>query len=58
MGRRAYEIRFFRCPGCANIFSASKLEHQTTNGHIKTIWCPFCKKDMDMTQVDREPLRK
>jgi hypothetical protein len=60
MGRKAYQIRYFRCIGCGNVFTASKWDssHGSGNGHIKTIWCPFCNEDMDMRQIDSEELRR
>lgn len=58
MGRKAYEIRFFRCPGCGNTLTASKWEYGTHRGHVKTMWCPFCKADKDMKQTDKDVIRK
>lgn len=60
MGRRAYEIRYFKCVGCGNAFPASMSE-QFIKGilrHTITMWCPFCKGEMDMKQVDAEKMRK
>lgn len=38
-------------PGCGNKVFATKLKSPTGDGHIKTMYCPWCKADKDMEQV-------
>lgn len=59
MGRKAYEIRYFKCVGCENTFPASMSEPLTTSRmrHAITMWCPFYKCDRAMKQIDAEKMR-
>ena len=49
--RRKFCIRTVQCPGCGNKVFATKLKSPTGDGHIKTMYCPWCKADKDMEQV-------
>lgn len=44
--------RRFKCPECLTIQTAPKSSSRMTAvGHIKTMYCPWCKKTQDFTQV-------
>lgn len=54
MGNKNYSLRVFECPECHNKLYASKSANKmTSNGHIKTMWCPICKKENDFVQIDK-----
>lgn len=55
--RSGFCIRTFQCPSCKNKVFATKLKRPTENGHIKTMYCPWCKADRDMEQVGMEKFR-
>lgn len=39
------------CPDCKNTFPIPRINGNSRNkGHIKTIWCPFCKKERNMIE--------
>lgn len=40
------------CPDCGNIFPIPRKKYrQRERGHIKTLWCPFCKREQDMQEI-------
>lgn len=46
-----HTARFFKCVECNYIQTAYKSSnHLTSIGHIKTMYCPFCKKVVDFEQ--------
>lgn len=47
-----FYIRTFRCPDCGNKVSASKTKGFTGNGHIKNLYCPWCKQEKSMEQIE------
>lgn len=49
-------LRHFECPVCGQKLSACKYE-PTGKGHVKTMWCPTCKKDRDFVQYDMDRAR-
>lgn len=52
MKRRAYRIRYFQCPVCGKIQTASKKGHAMTEiGHVKTMLCWNCFETRDFIQV-------
>lgn len=50
--RSFYYIRTFKCLDCGNKLYASKLKKFTKNGHLKDMYCPWCKKTKTMKQID------
>lgn len=50
--RRAFYIRTFQCPDCGNMIYASKSKGITYNGHMKDLYCPWCKEDKTMEQIE------
>ena len=52
MRKRQFEMRTFRCPKCKGVIKAAKRKNRlTAKGHIKTMWCPWCKEERDFEQV-------
>lgn len=55
MKRRNFFIRTFRCPICLNYMYAPKISNRmTAGGHEKKLWCPYCRIEVNMEQVDSE----
>lgn len=49
--RKSFTISRFKCPDCDNEMYVSRgLDKQRENGHIKDIWCPYCKEVKKMTE--------
>lgn len=52
MKRQPVFERWFKCPKCSALLSAYKsAAKKTAAGHIKTMWCPWCKKERDFIQI-------
>lgn len=48
---RSYEISNMLCPVCNKTFPIPRRkDHRRANGHIKDIWCPFCKDVQKMVE--------
>lgn len=46
--------RRFKCPTCNFVATAyKKSSRRTSKDHIKTMWCPFCKKEKDFKQLSQ-----
>ena len=44
MTKNKYEVHALVCPDCANkMYVPRKLSRLREEGHIKTMWCPYCK---------------
>ena len=42
--RTSYTISYCKCPSCENLFPIPRRNsRQREKGHLKYIWCPFCK---------------
>lgn len=40
------------CPHCGEIVSIQRRKHRTkTIGHIKDMYCPYCKKDRKFIEI-------
>jgi phage FluMu protein Com len=52
-----YMIRYFKCSKCGKILPASKKKKMTGQGHIKTMYCPYCKIVCDAIQLEQEKTR-
>lgn len=45
-------VRYFRCTACGEVNPATKSRGYTGPGHVKTFYCPKCKRETDQVQVD------
>lgn len=52
--RRAFYIRTFRCPDCGKLVYASKTRGISFNGHKKNLYCPWCKAEKIMEQIESD----
>lgn len=44
-----------RCPKCGEKFPIPRRDNRKRpRGHIKTIYCPFCRKETDMIEIRDE----
>lgn len=51
MRKRNVTERRFKCPECKAIMTAYKSSaRRTAEGHIKHMWCPWCKKEQPFVQ--------
>ena len=51
MKKRNVTLRRFKCPVCKTIQTAPKTSAQRTpDGHIKTMWCYWCKAERQFIQ--------
>lgn len=51
MKKRSVTERRFKCNECGAIITAFKSSaKRTKTGHIKTMYCPWCKEVKDFTQ--------
>lgn len=51
--RREVYIRTFRCPDCGmKMYAHKRGNHKTKPGHKKLLWCPWCKAEKNMVQVE------
>lgn len=52
--QRYMDQSIFICPVCNNQFPIMRNHgHHRERGHIKDIWCPFCKEDRKFQEVRR-----
>lgn len=56
MRKRRYSvISNFVCPECKNIIPLPRNHgKQRAKGHIKTLYCPYCKADRNFTEIRRK----
>lgn len=48
------DLSMLVCPECGNTFPIMRNHGQhRKRGHIKDIWCPFCKTDRKFVEVGR-----
>ena len=51
--RKEYYIRLFRCPDCGReMYAPKRGGRKTKPGHLKWLWCPWCKGVKNMEQVE------
>lgn len=51
MRKKPMTERRFKCPGCKTIQTAYKSSsHKTANGHVKHMYCVWCKKTQPFVQ--------
>lgn len=52
MKKQPMTERWFKCPECGAVFRAFKSSAKRTSaGHVKDLYCPWCKKDRKMVQI-------
>lgn len=52
MKKRNMTERRFKCSGCGSIQTAYKSSAiRTASGHIKTMYCIYCKQNKDFIQI-------
>ena len=52
---RTFIMRQFICPNCLKIVTAAKKANQKTKvGHIKHMWCPYCKSYQGFIQQETD----
>lgn len=52
MKKHSVIFRLFECLECHERIEIPKKKNKMTgNGHIKTMWCIGCKKDMNFIQI-------
>ena len=50
--QRYMDLSMFICPECGNTFPIMRNHgHHRERGHIKDIWCPYCKEDRKFREV-------
>lgn len=55
MKKRPFALRYFKCPECGAIQTATKkLSLMSEKGHIKTMYCFSCKKKRQFEMIDAE----
>lgn len=53
--RRYTTISNFICPDCSNVIPLPRSHgNQREKGHIKTLYCPFCKSEKDFKEMKRK----
>lgn len=53
MKKHKYIIRVFECTQChKKMYAAKGSAIKTSNGHIKSMFCPYCHCDQDFIQID------
>lgn len=55
---RVARMRVFRCPVCGAVQYAAKRRGMTPQGHIKHMWCPWCKAVTAHEQIGVERRRQ
>ncbi|MCI9541474.1 MAG: hypothetical protein HFG39_10570 [Lachnospiraceae bacterium] len=50
--RIQFYFRTFQCPDCGNKMFASKMKGFEANGHRKNLYCPRCKTEKTMEQIE------
>lgn len=51
--KRNVTMRVFKCPYCNFKTIAYKSSaRRTKKGHLKNLWCPFCKDEHNFIQVE------
>lgn len=59
MKRRNYVISYFICENCNMSFPLPRLKsRQRENGHIKDIWCPYCKGESKFLEIKDKQVYK
>lgn len=54
MKKQGITERRFKCPNCEYVATAFKKSSRRTKvGHLKKMYCPFCKEEHNFTQISR-----
>ena len=49
--KRNYKVSILKCQECGkDMYVPRKKQSYRPNGHIKTMWCPFCGKKADFIE--------
>lgn len=52
MTEKKFDISNFICPKCGGTFPLPRAKSMRRNkGHIKDLWCPFCKEIVKTKEV-------
>lgn len=51
--RSQFGIRIFQCECGHVLYATKKLSGMTKNGHLKNMYCPYCKVENNKVQVGR-----
>ena len=50
--KKSFTISKFECPDCENeMYVSRQLSKQREDGHIKDLWCPYCKEIKKMKEI-------
>ena len=56
---KTVNLRFFRCPDCGNMMSAGKAKVGGVElGHVKDMWCPWCRAMRQFELFDKERIQR
>ena len=56
---RHISISNLLCPCCKNKFPIPRVKGKyREKGHIKTVWCPFCKEEKNMEEKRENDIYK
>lgn len=57
--QRFMDLSMFICPCCKKSFPIMRNHgHHREKGHIKDIWCPYCKKEQKFTEIRKNDYYK
>lgn len=52
MRKRKYNISYFICPECDNLFPLPRHKgSQRNKGHVKDLYCAYCNKVVKTTEI-------
>lgn len=52
-----WRVRYFKCPVCGTVVTATKTDGPSHNGHVKTMYCYVCMRETDHVQFDSDKAR-
>lgn len=55
--KQRWRVRYFKCPVCGTVVTATKMDGLSPPGHIKTMYCWKCKEERDHIQFDSDKAR-
>ena len=54
MKKKSVTERRFKCPKCGYVATTfKKSSRRSSEGHLKIMWCPFCKDEHNFIQLNR-----
>lgn len=52
--RNDAEIAYYQCRECSKLVTVPRQRgRRRENGHLKTMWCPFCNHTVDFFEMDK-----